>query len=72
MARGSTQAGIGTRARRSQQFSQGKIATTEPLDVAINGDGFFRMDNNGTVSYTRDGQFQLDKDGFIVNATASR
>jgi flagellar hook-basal body protein len=56
-----------------QNFSQGNVSTTSnPLDVAINGSGFFRMDTNGTVSYSRNGQFHLDKDGFIVNATGSK
>lgn len=51
------------------QFSQGNIATSSnPLDVAINGKGFFRMSTNGTASYSRNGQFQLDKQGFIVDA----
>jgi len=30
------------------------------------------MDTNGTISYTRNGQFHLDKDGYIVNATSSK
>jgi flagellar hook protein FlgE len=42
------------------------------LDVAINGGGFFRMSNNGEITYTRNGQFQMDKDGFIVNASSNR
>jgi flagellar hook protein FlgE len=52
-----------------QQFTQGNVTSTNnPLDVAINGSGFFRMSNNGSISYTRNGQFQLDKNGFLVNA----
>lgn len=53
-----------------QQFTQGNITTTNnPLDVAINGGGFFQMnDGLGGTFYSRNGQFQLDKDGFIVNA----
>ncbi|MES2770526.1 MAG: flagellar hook protein FlgE [Pseudomonadota bacterium] len=51
-----------------QQFSQGNIsATNNPLDLAINGGGFFRVDINGTSHYTRNGQFQMDRNGFIVN-----
>jgi flagellar hook protein FlgE len=71
---GGTNAGIGVAVTAIQQnFVQGNISTTSnPLDVAINGGGFFRMDTNGTVSYTRNGQFHLDKDGFIVNATGSK
>lgn len=68
---GSLQAGIGTKVSTiAQQFTQGNISVTNnPLDVAINGKGFFRMDQQGTVYYSRSGQFQLDKDGFIVNAS---
>ncbi len=53
----------------TQQFSQGGIRTTEnPLDVAINGSGFFRVvQPGGDVAYTRNGAFQLDKNGYVVN-----
>lgn len=66
---GGGQVGIGTRlAGVSQQFTQGNVTTTNnPLDVAINGRGFFRLDSNGVISYSRNGQFQLDKDGYLVN-----
>ena len=71
---GQSAPGIGVAVTGIQQnFSQGNISTTSnPLDVAINGGGFFRMDTNGTISYTRNGQFHLDKDGFIVNATGAK
>lgn len=54
----------------TQSFSQGNITTTNnPLDVAINGNGFFRMAaGDGTIAYTRNGQFDVSKDGFIVNS----
>jgi flagellar hook protein FlgE len=66
-----TQIGIGTQFTSvAQQFSQGTIsASSSPLDVAINGQGFYRMSNNGAISYTRDGSFSLDKDGFIVGTS---
>ena len=66
-----TTAGIGTRvATISQTFSQGGISVSDrPLDVAINGEGFFRMDDNGSVVYSRNGQFKADKDGYLVNST---
>jgi flagellar hook protein FlgE len=65
-----TQVGIGTQITSvSQQFTQGNITvSSNPLDVAINGQGFFRMSNNGAISYTRNGGFGLDKDGYIVSA----
>ena len=61
--------GLGARvAAVSQQFSQGNVTTTSnPLDMAVNGNGFFRMSDNGAVSYSRNGQFHLDDSGFIVN-----
>ncbi|MFS2214236.1 flagellar hook protein FlgE [Telluria sp. Tellsp104] len=65
---GATQAGIGVSvAAIAQQFTQGNIETTaNPLDIAINGAGFFRTEISGTVQYTRNGQFSLDKNGYIV------
>lgn len=62
--------GIGTQlADVAQNFGQGNISvSSNPLDVAINGRGFFRMDANGAITYTRNGQFQLDKNGYVVNS----
>ena len=63
--------GIGVSiARLAQQFTQGNIETTNnPLDVSINGGGFFRtVTPGGDVQYSRNGQFQLDKNGTIINA----
>jgi flagellar hook protein FlgE len=53
----------------AQQFTQGNISTTDnPMDLALNGAGFFQVaDGNSAVSYTRNGQFKIDRDGFIVN-----
>lgn len=56
----------------SQSFTQGNVTITgNPLDIAINGTGFYRMvdTSSGQVSYTRNGQFQTDKNGFIISAT---
>jgi flagellar hook protein FlgE len=65
----SSAVGIGTKVSTvAQQFGQGNISTTSnPLDIAISGQGFFQMENKGEIIYTRSGQFQLNKDGFIVN-----
>ncbi|EIP89628.1 flagellar hook protein FlgE [Burkholderia humptydooensis MSMB43] len=62
--------GIGTMlASVQQQFSQGTItSSTSSLNVAINGNGFFQMSNNGVLTYSRDGTFQRDKNGYIVNS----
>ena len=69
---GASQVGIGGNvAAIQQQFTQGNITSTNnPLDISINGAGFFRMDNNGAVTYTRNGQFHLDKNGYMVNDQA--
>ena len=66
---GSTSVGIGVNlAAVTQQFTQGNITTTDnPLDLAINGNGFFEVNNGIQTLYTRNGQFQADKDGYIVN-----
>jgi len=63
---GRTQIGIGTSlAAVSPQFTQGNITTTgNPMDVAINGQGFFRMATNGVVSFSRDGAFSLNSNGY--------
>jgi flagellar hook protein FlgE len=73
-AAASTSVGLGTSVVAVQgNFGQGNItATTNPLDVAVNGTGFFRMDTNGTINYTRNGQFHVDKDGFVVNAGGAK
>ncbi|WP_116137427.1 flagellar hook protein FlgE [Trinickia diaoshuihuensis] len=64
------QIGIGTQLAGVQQdFKQGTFTTTgQALNVAINGTGFYQMSNNGTLTYSRNGVFQLDKNGFITNA----
>ncbi|AZT83692.1 flagellar basal-body rod protein FlgG [Marinobacter sp. NP-4(2019)] len=53
----------------TKQFSQGNLEVTEqPLDMAVNGRGFLQvLLPDGQVAYTRDGQFQLNSDGDIVN-----
>jgi flagellar hook protein FlgE len=64
--------GLGTQvAGVSQNFTQGAVqSSTRALDVAItNGDGFFRLASpGGEISYSRNGQFNVDKNGFLVNA----
>lgn len=51
-----------------QQFTQGNITTTSnTLDLAINGSGFYKVTDGSTVAYTRNGQFHADSEGYIVN-----
>jgi flagellar hook protein FlgE len=66
---GGSQIGIGTSISAvQQQFTQGNItATNNPLDIAINGNGFFKVTRDGVVTYTRNGQYHTDKAGYIVN-----
>lgn len=69
------QVGIGTTVNAVKQaFTQGNLTSTNnPLDMAINGNGFFRIErNDGTFAYTRNGQFDIDKEGYIVNALGER
>lgn len=53
-----------------QQFNQGTANTTDQsLDLAISGDGFFRVNDEGNLNplYTRNGAFHLDNNNNIVN-----
>jgi flagellar hook protein FlgE len=69
----STAVGNGVRVQEvAQQFSQGNVATTgNSLDLAINGSGFFTLSNGGALSYTRDGQFQLNNAGQVVTSSGA-
>lgn len=52
----------------AQQFTQGNLNfTNNPLDLAVSGQGFFRLSDNGTLAYTRAGQFHVDANGYVVN-----
>jgi flagellar hook protein FlgE len=54
----------------AQQFAQGNIETTgNTLDMAVSGNGFFIVSNNGALNYTRDGEFQLNSAGQVVTAS---
>ncbi|MBE0621535.1 MAG: flagellar hook protein FlgE [Burkholderiales bacterium] len=67
---GGTQVGIGTQITSvNQQFTQGNISlSNNPLDIAINGQGFFRMSDAGAITYTRNGGFSVDKEGYVVSS----
>ena len=67
---GTSNIGIGVNLNAvAQQFTQGNISTTgNSMDLAINGAGFFQLsDGAGPPQYTRNGQFKVDRDGYIVN-----
>ncbi|MBI5283294.1 MAG: flagellar hook protein FlgE [Candidatus Solibacter usitatus] len=73
---GETQVGFGVaRPVTIRQFSQGAIqASSGPLDVAIQGDGFLmvREPISSTLLYTRGGNLQINKSGQLVTATGFR
>lgn len=57
----------------TQQFTQGTIDFTgNNLDMALSGRGFFVLSDGGSRTFTRDGAFQVDRDGFLVNAAGAR
>jgi flagellar hook protein FlgE len=69
---GETQVGFGTgEPLTKRQFTQGAIQTTSGvLDAAIQGDGFFVVqDSAGNTLYSRDGSFQTDKSGNLLSNT---
>jgi flagellar basal body rod protein FlgG len=67
---GNEQPSIFTRATNGVSFSGGETEPTRnPLDVAIQGDGFFELKKpDGSLAYTRSGQFQMRADRTIVTA----
>lgn len=71
---GAQEIGNGVRlASVTQEFSQGGIDFTDRgLDLAISGEGFFTVSDNGSLSYTRVGAFGVDREGFVVNSNNER
>src|SRR5271154_1772858 len=67
-----TQVGFGVGPPTPQfKFTQGALQTTAgPLDVAIEGDGFFIVQTTeGAIDFTRAGNFQINSQGFLTTAT---
>lgn len=57
----------------SQLFTEGTISQTgNPLDLAINGQGFFQMQTDQGIEYTRAGSFQVDTNGFLVDPSGNK
>lgn len=71
---GATQTGSGVKLQKvSQQFEQGTVSfTSNSLDVAIDGEGFFIVETQGARAFTRAGVFGLDKDGFVTTNEGAR
>lgn len=62
-----------TIASEKQQFSLGTIDFTgNNLDLAISGEGFFTLKDNGSLVYSRSGAFGVDNEGFVVNSFGQR
>jgi flagellar hook protein FlgE len=62
-----------TLASVTQEFTQGNISfTNNALDLAISGNGFFQLSDEGAALYTRAGNFQVDNGGYIVNNEGHR
>ncbi|MDT0618229.1 MAG: flagellar basal-body rod protein FlgG [Salinisphaeraceae bacterium] len=63
--------GTGVRVLATEKlYAQGNVVQTEnPLDVAIDGRGFFQvLQADGTTAFTRDGSFRVDSQGQLVTA----
>lgn len=57
----------------TQEFTQGNVSfTNNALDLAINGNGFFLLSDDGASLYTRAGNFQVDREGFLVTNQSHR
>jgi len=69
-----TQTGHGVKlAAVAQQFTQGNIeATSNNLDLALSGQGFFVLSDSGALNYTRAGAFETDNNGYVVSTEGQR
>lgn len=57
----------------TQQFNQGNTkAAGGSLNMAVDGNGFFQVNDKGVIAYTRDGSFREDRDGNIINAAGQK
>ena len=67
------QVGVGaTMSSVDSPFTQGSISTTGvSTDVAIQGNGLFVLDQGGTQVYTRDGNFTLNSEGYLVDSNGN-
>lgn len=71
---GGNQIGSGTRVSAiTSLFTQGSISrTNRATDMAVNGEGFFVLKSNRGATYTRDGAFRFDKDGWMTTFGGAR
>ncbi len=68
------QIGMGTRPVSVQKiFTQGDFTQTgNKMDLAIEGNGFFKVIHNGEEVYTRAGSFKIDNEGYLVTSQGDR
>ncbi len=60
------------KAQLNKDFAQGDVtATGNPLDMAIAGEGFFKVDTDQGIQYTRSGDFSLDSNGTLVDQSGN-
>src|SRR3982751_3267299 len=69
---GTSISGAGVQVSADQQnFRQGDLrSTNNPLDAALDGNGFFVLERDGQRYSTRAGQFEFDKDGILIERTS--
>jgi len=69
---GTSISGAGVQVNAEQQnFRQGDLrSTNNPLDAALEGNGFFVLERDGQRYYTRAGQFEFNKDGILVERSS--
>lgn len=57
----------------TQEFQQGDTTfTNNNLDLSVEGQGMFRLQDNGKPIYTRAGNFGLDREGYLVSSSGHR
>lgn len=68
------QVGMGTREVSTQKiYTQGDYESTgNPNDLAIEGNGFFKIISNGSEYYTRSGSFKRDSEGYLVTSNGDK
>lgn len=71
---GNANAGDGVSVTAARQLhTQGNVSFTDRgLDIAISGQGYFVLSDNGEEKFTRAGQFGIDREGFMVNNSGMR
>jgi flagellar hook protein FlgE len=69
---GTSISGAGVQVSADQQnFRQGDMrSTNNPLDTALEGNGFFVLERDGQRYYTRAGQFEFNKDGILIERSS--